>query len=310
MTTPYGYDQFWIKAKLFLNRAMDPSNDRTEDEKQLWAALALELLAKAALCKVSPILVAEPTEDGSHVLKAAGLIEGEAHFTTARASTIFKRCQKVFRPFSEEEATKISSGRNEYLHGAALGITGIPAHAWWPRFWAQAHILLTAQGADISLLVGPERVNAVEVHLAQNKKNIEHQLTSRIEAAKLSLARFRDGRMSGTEQAKWQAWPRWTPVLEYSTEATCPACSNIGRLEGSEIVDRRVTEYGADERDHFIGTIAEIDVSPDYFSCQTCHLVLDKFELILESELGEEGFTVEVDPEDLEDWFEPEYGND
>lgn len=50
-----------------------------------------------------------------------------------------------------------------------------------------------------SLLVGSERVNRVEAHLAQNKKNIEHRLMSRIEAAKLSLARFRDGRMSGFE---------------------------------------------------------------------------------------------------------------
>ncbi|MET8426851.1 hypothetical protein [Nocardia sp. NPDC004860] len=310
MMTPYGYEQFWVKAKLFLNRAMDPSTDRTEDEKQLWAALALELLAKAALCKVSPILVAEPTDDGSHALKAAGLIEGEPHFTTARASTIFKRCQRVFRPFSEEEATKIASGRNEYLHGAALGITGIPPHAWWPRFWAQANILLTAQGADISLLVGPERVDQVETYLAQNKKNIEHQLTSRIEAAKLSLARFREGRMSGSELAKWQAPQRWTPVMDYSASATCPACSGIGMLEGSDIADRRVTEYGGNEGDHFIGIIAEIDVSPEYFSCPTCRLVLDRFELIAETELGDECFTIEVDPEDLADWLEPEYGND
>jgi len=32
---------------------MDPSDDRTEDEKQLWASLALELLGKAALAKWS-----------------------------------------------------------------------------------------------------------------------------------------------------------------------------------------------------------------------------------------------------------------
>ncbi|WP_157117667.1 hypothetical protein [Nocardia vaccinii] len=310
MTTPYGEEQFWIKAKLFLNRAMGPSGDRTEDEKQLWAALALELLAKAALSKVSPILVAEPTADGSHALRAAGLIEGETHFTTARASTIFKRCQKAFRPFSEDEATKIASGRNEYLHGAALGITNIPAQAWWPRFWAQAHILLTAQGADISQLVGVERVDEVEAYLAQNQQNIEHQLTSRIETAKLSLARFREGRMSGSEQAKWQDAPTRFPIMDYHIPAECPACHGAGRLEGNDIVDRRVGEYGDHEGDHFIGMIAEIDVSPECFTCPTCHLLLDKYELIVAADLGEDAFTVEVDPESLDDWFEPEYGND
>ncbi|MFR9749422.1 hypothetical protein ACL02S_00145 [Nocardia sp. 004] len=311
MTMPYGYEQFFVKAKLFMNRAMDPSDDRTEDEKQLWAALALELLAKAALCKVSPTLVAEPTEDGTHVLKAAGLIEGETHFTTARASTIFKRCERVFRPFSAEEASKISNGRNEYLHGAALGITKIPAHAWWPQFWAQTDILLAAQGSDVSMLVGGDRTDEVEAHLAQNRQNVQNQVMARISAAKQSLIRFRDGRMSGPEQAKWETASQWTPVMTYRTITDCPACGNDGWLEGEEIVERRVTEYGDDERDHFVGTIAEIDIAPDYFSCPTCHLVLERSDLIAATDLTDDTFTVEVDPEDLDDWpEEAEYGND
>ncbi|MGW4771833.1 hypothetical protein ACWEO2_27815 [Nocardia sp. NPDC004278] len=77
-------------------------------------------------------------------------------------------CRRVFRPFSADEASKIAGGRNEYLHGAALGINQIPAQAWWPQFWAQTDILLTAQGRDISMLVGGDRTDEVERHLAQN----------------------------------------------------------------------------------------------------------------------------------------------
>lgn len=46
MTTPYDPEAFWIKAKLFLNHAMDSDGPRTFDEQALWASLALELLVR------------------------------------------------------------------------------------------------------------------------------------------------------------------------------------------------------------------------------------------------------------------------
>lgn len=63
MSNPFDHDALWTKAKLFLNRAMD-DDPRSFDERALWAALALELLAKAALARVSPLLIAEPNEEG------------------------------------------------------------------------------------------------------------------------------------------------------------------------------------------------------------------------------------------------------
>src|ERR1022692_512412 len=100
MIEPYDYEALWAKAKVFLNRAMDPGPGRAFDEQTLWASAALELLGKAALARVSPRLIAEPNEEGANILIAAGLIEGNAKFTSVSASTIFKRCQLAFRPFS------------------------------------------------------------------------------------------------------------------------------------------------------------------------------------------------------------------
>jgi hypothetical protein len=51
---PYDHEALWSKAKVFLNRAMDPDSGRAFDEQALWAAAALELLGKAALARVSP----------------------------------------------------------------------------------------------------------------------------------------------------------------------------------------------------------------------------------------------------------------
>ncbi|WP_406105264.1 hypothetical protein [Micromonospora globbae] len=163
-------EALWLKAKLFLNHAMDDDEPRTFDEQALWASLALELLAKAALARVSPLLVASPTEDGTNLLIASGLVEGEGRFTSVKAHTLYSRCHKAFRPFSEREAQQITWARNEYLHGGAASFTAIPPNAWWPRYWAQAVILVNAQDKTLEELVGPDRVPLVEKHLAQTRR--------------------------------------------------------------------------------------------------------------------------------------------
>ena len=116
-----------VESEVFLNRAMDPEPGRSFDEQALWASAALELLGKAALARVSPLLIAEPTEDGANILIATGLIEGTAQFTSVSASTVFKRCQRAFRPFSASDAQKFADARNEYLHGSGIGFMALAA---------------------------------------------------------------------------------------------------------------------------------------------------------------------------------------
>jgi hypothetical protein len=194
---------------------------------------ASELLGKAALARVSPLLIAEPTEDGANLLIATGLIEGTAQFTSVRASTIFKRCQKAFRPFSASDAQKFANARNEYLHGSDIGFMTLAPQAWWPRFWALASILVTAQDHDIEDLVGPDRVPAVEAHLEQNAKNVEHRTEALISRATQRLAQYRAGTLPARIQAEWRSNPDLTISLSYSEAAKCPACGAEGTLEAT-----------------------------------------------------------------------------
>ena len=96
MTAPFDYEGLWSKAKVFVNRAMDPGPLRSFDEQVFWASTALELLGKAALAKVSPLLIADPQEEGRNLLIAAGLVEGDARFKSVTAKTIFLRCERAF----------------------------------------------------------------------------------------------------------------------------------------------------------------------------------------------------------------------
>jgi hypothetical protein len=302
---PYDHEALWSKAKVFLNRAMDPDPGRSFDEQALWASAALELLGKAALARVSPLLIAEPTEEGVNILIATGLIEGTAKFTSVSASTIFKRCQRAFRPFSATDALKFADARNEYLHGPTIGFMTLPPEAWWPRYWALASILVTAQDREIEELVGRDRLSTVGAHLEQNTKNIEHRTESLIARAAQRLAQYRAGTLPAKIQMEWQSNPDLTAGLTYSEAAICPACGSTGTLEGDDGSDRshnyEVEDDGCDPGWAWV----TITVPADYFSCPACHLVLDSYELIEQADLPTTFDVIDDNPPE-----EPEYGND
>ncbi len=305
MIAPYDHGALWSKAKVFLNRAMDPDPVRSFDEQALWASAALELLGKAALARVSPLLIAEPTEEGVNILIATGLIEGTAKFTSVSASTVFKRCQRAFRPFSAADALKFADARNEYLHGPTIGLVTLPPEAWWPRYWALASILVTAQDREIEELVGPDRAFAVEAHLQQNAKNVEHRTESLIARATQRIAQYRAGNLPARVQMEWQSNPDLSIGLSYSQPETCPACGGTGTLEGDDSSDTSYNYEPNDDEYDGISVWATVTVPADYFSCPTCHLVLDRYELIEQAGLATTFEVIDDDPAP-----EPDYGND
>lgn len=308
MTAPYDYEALWSKAKVFLNRAMDPDPGRSFDEQALWASAALELLGKAALARVSPLLIAEPTEDGANILIAAGLIEGTARFTSVSASTVFKRCQRAFRPFSAPDAQKFADARNEYLHGSSVGFMTLPPQAWWPRYWALAVTLITALDREIEDLVGPDRVRVVEAHLEQNARNVEHRAEALISRARQRLAQYKAGTLPARIQAEWRSVPDFTGFRTYYADAECPACGGTGTIAGDEGGDMVSFEYVYDREDPGpVGARAVLNVPAEHFSCETCHLVLE-YELLEQVGLPDSFEFIDDNPEWPED--EPDYGND
>jgi hypothetical protein len=305
MTAPFAEEALWMKARLFINRAMDAEEHRSFDEQALWASLSLELLAKAALSRVSPLLIATPTEEGTNLLIASGLVEGEATFQSVPAKTVFTRCAKAFRPFSLKEAMHFAGGRNEYLHGGAATITALPPHAWWPRFWAQAVILLTAQDREIEEFVGPDRHPLVEEHLARNRQHVQDRVTALIARAKQRLSRHQAGLLTSRQEAEWAATADPFAQLGHHIEATCPACGASGTLEGQEVlsVEREWEQLGPEDFDVSV----HLTVGSDCFGCPTCHLVLDGYELIEAAGLPEQ-FPGVGSPHEYPD--PDEYGND
>jgi len=304
MTKPWDPDALFLKAKLFINHAMDVDEPRAFDERALWASLALELLAKSALARVSPTLIAVPSEEGHSLLVASGLVDGDVRFTSVQAKTLFARCAKAFKPFSDKDTQTIANARNDYLHGAAPTFTSLPPEAWWPRYWSQARILINACDKSLEDLVGSDRVGDVEDHLARNTKNIEHRLEMLIERSKQRLAQFEAGQLRAIDAADWARSGDLSAGLSHSDTEICPACGGVGRLEGEDVenAEHHYERVAEDDYDSWV----DLTIGSYYFSCERCHLVLDSYELVSAAGLPSTfGATT-----DIGDYSEPEYGND
>jgi hypothetical protein len=78
----------------------------------------------------------------------------------------------------------------------------------------------------------------------------------------------------------------------------------MGTIEGEEI-EKTEPRYEQVAEDDFEAWV-ELSVGTDYFSCPTCRLVLDSWDLINVTELPPNF----ADTGDYGDYAEPEYGND
>lgn len=295
--------ELWTKAKLFINRALVADGSRDFEERAFWAAAALELLAKAALARVSPLLIIPPDTDGKHVLAALGVIAyDDTVVQTVAAKTLWARSERAFRPFSQREATRISAGRNEYLHGSGTGLPDLPEEIWWGRFWNQATMLIVALDQDLDAFIGSRRVAQVEGYLEGHKEHVKEHVASLIARSSQRLAQRANPSIAASLRDELTTARDLSASLAHATHASCPACGEDGVLEGEDTDDRNV-DWGHNPWDTPIATST---IHSDYFACANCHLILIRAELIEEAGLP---LTFDVESE-YEPDDEPDYGND
>lgn len=298
MTSPCDRDGLWMKAKAHVNRSFAARDSGEFEEAALWAASALELLAKAALAKVSPLLVADPLDDGKSLLVAAGLSADVARFKSIPAKAVFSRCARAFPPFNEQEAARIAKMRNEELHSALSPFTGVDEEGWWQRYWAQAVLLVDAQDETVRDLVGSVSESVVEDHLARNSENVKRRVRTMLERARRRWELAATSRDAAAEIAQLVSRTGFDGDFHGTTQ--CPACGEPGRLQGDYVEDSEV------EYDYEDGTALELlTVLSEAFECDTCGLRL----------VGAEYVTAAGLPEQFDDHrdYEPEwddYGND
>lgn len=176
------HDALWSKAKIYADRAFN--EDRETCLFPFWASLAIEFLARAALARRHPALLAD-LSDGKNLLYAFGWSNAKFQPKAARMSVVLDRCTSLFPDFLEEYSKfclAFANRRNEELHTGGLPFEKYETRLWLPDFFAACVPLLAAQGRSMADFVGPEEAAAADEMMKARRNEILGKVKSIVAA--------------------------------------------------------------------------------------------------------------------------------
>lgn len=308
------------KSRLYMSRAYgEPIESHLF---AFWASLSLELLCRAALAKVHPVLLADPREDGS-ILYAFGVQPAKPPKSIVTKAIVI-RCTALVDGFTEDMAKHcalMADRRNSELHSGVVAFDTFDNAAWLPATYEVMEVLLKHMGIKFDDFLGEDQAPTALAMLRDRHETIKNEVAKRIGAARKSIEqKSPDERAKNVE--KW-AISRKT-VLEKNPllkESKCPACGSVAVMTGDKV------GRGPVRIDEGSTTIKrEVRVLPTNFRCFCCDLRLNGFQEMRQAGLGGVYTVIEnedpveffginpsdyIDPEEyLRDHSGPEYDNE
>ena len=303
-------DALYAKSQVYIRRGLRAQGDNDTEEYQLWASLALELLGKAALAKVHPALVADPTHYQS--LFAACGRQLSPDIKTITAKTLFERLshiEKLFDSRHQKFCEQMAIRRNAELHSGESPFSGMSAEAWEREFWGAVEVVLKMQGESLESWLGAEDSKTPTTILERAEEAMQWAVKYRIERCRQDFAsKYQDPKkraqiLEDTKQFRYWEWPFTRMAGEGIDTAECPACMATGMRSGS-----LWNEEISDDQDSNDPSIEWVDLTyvTEDFLCPTCDLRLFGAKEIQAGGLSEEYTKSEA----REREFGEEYGND
>lgn len=310
----FNYDSLYNKSRLFIERAIKYRHEGDYDNFQLWAALSLELLGKAALAKIHPSLIADPTGSDSLFAACGHPISTKVRSITAK--TVFERLGHLSKAFSspiKDFCVEISERRNAELHSGAVPFAGMRQDVWVLNYWKVCKIILEAQNKDLKDWIGEEESKDAEDIINKKTTAIEKAILARIEKCKKEIkAKFpnKEDLKKMRDNGAVFEYSVFKPLFGLNTGDAlygyfCPACSCLGALSG-EFWNEETILTEDDDSEYSLRTVVLITYTTLAFRCRVCGLRLDGQEEIKFAGVDEE-FSEESEREPD---YEPDYGND
>jgi len=310
---PFSSDRLWAKAKVYFERAISSRDEGEFALFQLWAALALELLAKSTLANRNPVLLVDP-RDTESLYVACGQTKSTA-VKTIPAHTVFERCRRLVSGFDDRDKNfcgEIFERRNGELHSALSPFEGVDIRSWQSRFWRIVKLLAEDQKKDLGALLGRKEAKEAREMVSGAARALEVAIRARIDRKRSSfISRNPSAPPRLLEQLRTHARITTQARLDDSSSSgTCPSCGCDGLLTGSAIEEHEAeARYEEPPDQHTPGgtfVVIETVCETEGFECFVCGLRLDSAEEIEIAGLPAEFVTTRE--KDYE--YEEEYGND
>ena len=283
-----------IKAQRYLEEMQEHSH--SDWKAVLWSSLALELLARAALSKFSPALLADPAS-WHNLSYSSGYSPKIPRFLPKSISTadVLLRLSELLPSFDEEvrKFCLIHSGnRNAELHSAEMPFEGTSSSTWLPSFYRSCEVLGNSLGASMESLFGKDEAKAATKVIAAAKDAAANSVKGSIKAHKTVWeGKSEKERTKLVTQA--EVWAR----RQDGHLVSCPACASKALLHGDPITEPKKTIRN--------DLITETQTClPTKFECVACNLKISGLSQLAASGLGDS--YKKTSTYDAADYYRPE----
>jgi hypothetical protein len=265
-------------------------------EHALWSGLCLELLARAALANISPVLLAD-AQRWSNLTHALGFPPFEAKFApnSVGTTTVLMRLRTLLPDFDvelENFCVAHTGRRNEELHSGALPYDGVNGSQWHGQFYRASQVLLTSMGYKLKDFIGADQAKVA-------KKEVEAAIDAAAKSVLGDVEAHRKVWDSKTAKEKKSLAARaglWAS-REAGHRVECPACKNAALVVGEPIAEphRQLDGDEISERQEHL---------PYMFQCVACGLKIHGLSRISVVGLGDR--YIKTQTYDASEYYAPE----
>ena len=272
-------ESLYSKAKLYARRA---HNEAVESAMfGFWMSLSLELLARAGLAHIHPVLLADPREPDN--IQYAFGINPKGVPKSIQAKALFARCSVFVPSFTDKMSGHcliMADRRNAELHSGAAAFEGLDNSKWLPATYEVFEVLLNHMERDLTDFLGDHAAFASQV-LRDRRDSIKREVQDKLAAARKLYNNLSSESQAERSEKAGTVVVGWVKANKLRRTCTCPACANVAGMSG-EAVGRspvRLDESGA--------TITrEVRVLPNVLRCPSCKLELNGYQEMNEAGLG------------------------
>ncbi len=237
-----GWDEqsLLAKAHVYVERAHE--QDREGPLFAFWCHLAFEPLARAAVARISPMLLADRRAGVAQQLRGLG-VEVQGDQRSAPISDVLAICSQAVPGFQAafDAAGRITDRRSVELHTGLAAFEQLDLEDWQPDLFRVADVLLGHLGHSLEYLFGPEEATAARQMIARQDEALREKVQSLIRSAADAFAALTDDEREALTRAA-EGVTRTRP--RYTRPTRCPACGGPAWRRG-ELVSTSDPRYDA-----------------------------------------------------------------
>jgi hypothetical protein len=273
----------WIAEALYnkaIRYAEKMSASGTDSwDHALWSGLCLELLARAALANIAPVLLADPNGH-NNLLNALGFPPMEAKFSPKSVSTAvaLRRLRHLIPDFDTElEAFCVAhvGRRNAELHSGELPFDGVHGSRWHGQYFRSCRVLLASMGYGLEDLIGEDAAAVADKEIEAAADEAAKSVLGDIETFAAQWAQLDDAERTA-RASRANVWA----VRSAGHRVTCPACGNPALVNGEPIgaAQQILEDDVITERQEHL---------PHWFECIACGLKITGLSRLQVVDLGD-----------------------